>query len=95
MNLAEWGEWDALPGENPDDCLRSLNADKITQISNVVTDGDLPDGALTDGASPTATPDGALTEGTSPTATPLRQHPSRRANATAPTKVFVNGKALV
>ena len=34
-----WGEWDALPGENPDDCLRSQNADKITQISNVI-DGD-------------------------------------------------------
>ena len=31
-----WGEWDALPGENPDDCLRSQNADKITQISNVI-----------------------------------------------------------
>jgi len=29
-----WGEWDALPGENPDDCLRGQNADKITQISN-------------------------------------------------------------
>ena len=34
----EWGEWDALPGENPDDCLRSQNADHITQISNVITD---------------------------------------------------------
>ncbi len=23
VDAAEWGEWDALPGENPDDCLRS------------------------------------------------------------------------
>ena len=36
----EWGEWDALPGENPDDCLRSQNADHITQLSNVITPGD-------------------------------------------------------
>jgi hypothetical protein len=36
-----WGDWDALPGENPDDCLRSVNADKITQISNVIDAGDL------------------------------------------------------
>ena len=27
MTGTEWGEWDALPGENPDDCLRSQNAD--------------------------------------------------------------------
>ena len=46
----EWGEWDALPGENPDDCLRSQNADHITQISNVMTPGAITDGAITDGA---------------------------------------------
>ena len=46
----EWGEWDALPGENPDDCLRSQNADHITQISNIVTDEDtVTDGAIVDG----------------------------------------------
>ena len=38
------------PGENPDDCLRSQNADHITQISNVITDGAITDGAVTDGA---------------------------------------------
>jgi len=36
MTDVEWGEWDAAPGENPDDCLRSQNADKITQIHNVI-----------------------------------------------------------
>jgi hypothetical protein len=45
----EWGEWDALPGENPDDCLRSQNADHITQLSNVVTPGAVTDGATTNG----------------------------------------------
>ena len=44
MTGTEWGEWDALPGENPDDCLRSQNADHITQISNVVTPGAITDG---------------------------------------------------
>jgi len=29
VNLTTWGAWDELPGENPDDCLRSQNADKI------------------------------------------------------------------
>ena len=50
MTGTEWGEWDALPGENPDDCLRSQNADHITQISNVITPGAISDGAITDGA---------------------------------------------
>ena len=50
MTGVEWGEWDALPGENPDDCLRSQNADHITQISNVITHGAVTDGAITDGA---------------------------------------------
>jgi hypothetical protein len=92
----EWGEWDALPGENPDDCLRSENADKITQISNVVTPGEITDGEITDGVvTDGAITDGAITEGaitegslaygaiTSGAVTP---------NGTA--KVFVNGKAL-
>ena len=95
MTDAEWGEWDALPGENPDDCLRSQNADHITQISNVVTPGAITDGAITDGAitdgdiTDGAITDGAITDGdiaygaiTSGTVT---------ANGTA--KVFVNGKA--
>jgi hypothetical protein len=93
---AEWGEWDAAPGENPDDCLRSQNADKITKISNVVTPGAITDGVVTDGAiTDGAIEDGAVTEGeiseggitdgavTSGAVTP---------NGSA--KVFVNGKAL-
>ena len=65
----EWGEWDALPGENPDDCLRSQNADHITQISNVitpgaVTNGDITDGAITDGdITHGAITDGDITDG--------------------------------
>ena len=43
---SEWGEWDAASGENPADCLRSENADKITLISNVVTPGAITDGAV-------------------------------------------------
>jgi hypothetical protein len=92
----EWGEWDAAPGENPDDCLRSQNADKITQISNVITPGATTDGAVTDGAITDGEmkdgeiKDGAITEGviaygatTSGDVTP-----------NGPAKVFVNGKAL-
>ena len=45
----EWGEWDAESGENPADCLRSQNADKITQISNVITPGAITDGVVTGG----------------------------------------------
>ena len=56
LSGTEWGEWDAASGENPDDCLRSENADKITLISNVVTPGAITDGAITDGA---VTTDGA------------------------------------
>lgn len=60
----EWGEWDALPGENPDDCLRSQNADKITQISNDITAGAVTDGVVTDGAiADGVVTDGAITEG--------------------------------
>jgi hypothetical protein len=93
---AEWGEWDAAPGENPDDCLRSQNADHITEISNIVTPGLITDGVVTDGAiTDGAVEDGAITEGaitegdiaygaiTSGDVTP---------SGTA--KVFVNGKAL-
>ena len=54
-----WGAWDALPGENPDDCLRSQNADQITQISNVITNGAVTNGAITAGA----VTDGAVTDG--------------------------------
>ena len=61
----EWGEWDALPGENPDDCLRSQNADHITQISNVITPGAITDGAVTDGA----IVGGDVTDGPSPRST--------------------------
>ena len=50
MSGTEWGEWDAEPGENPADCLRSENADKITLISNVVTPGAITDGDISDGA---------------------------------------------
>ena len=50
MSGVAWGAWDAAPGENPDDCLRSQNADHITQISNVLSDGAITDGAITDGA---------------------------------------------
>ena len=60
----EWGEWDALPGENPDDCLRSQNADHITQLSNVITDGAVTEGLVTDGAITVGgVEDGAITEG--------------------------------
>lgn len=60
----EWGEWDALPGENPDDCLRSQNADKITQISNDITAGAVTDGVVTDGAiADGVVPDGAIADG--------------------------------
>jgi hypothetical protein len=83
---AEWGEWDAAPGENPDDCLRSQNADKITEISNVVTDGAVTDGAITDGA----ITDGAITEGD--VSYGATASGDVTANGTA--KVFVNGKAL-
>ena len=87
----EWGEWDALPGENPDDCLRSENADKITQVSNVVTpgaitDGDIADGAISDGA----ISDGTITEG----AIAYGDITSGAVTANGTAKVFVNGKAL-
>jgi hypothetical protein len=60
----EWGEWDTLPGENPDDCLRSQNADHITQINNVVTPGAITDGVITDGGIEDGTiEDGTITEG--------------------------------
>jgi hypothetical protein len=45
----EWGDWDAAAGENPADCLRAENSDKITAISNVITPGTVTDGAITEG----------------------------------------------
>ncbi|WP_431682186.1 hypothetical protein [Kitasatospora sp. KL5] len=65
----DWGAWDAAPGENPDDCRRSSNADKITALSNVITpaaitDGPVTDGAVVDGAiTPGSIAGGAVTEG--------------------------------
>jgi hypothetical protein len=60
----EWGEWNALPGENPDDCLRSQNADKITQISNVLTYGDPTNITVIDGeVTPGVIAPGAVTPG--------------------------------
>ena len=59
IDSVTWGEWDALPGENPDDCLRSQNADHITQISNIVTPGAITDGNIAD----RAITDGAITDG--------------------------------
>jgi hypothetical protein len=41
---AEWGEGDALAGDNPYYCLRSENADKITQIDNAITEVDTAEG---------------------------------------------------
>jgi hypothetical protein len=46
----EWSGWDAAPGENPADCLRTDNAGAVTDLVNVVTDGTIHDGAITDGA---------------------------------------------
>lgn len=93
----EWGAWDALPGENPDDCLRSSNAGHITQISNVITPGTVTDGAITEG---TVTP-GAVTPGTITDGAITANPYSLAGNVTngpvitsGPTKVFVNGKAL-
>ena len=89
---AEWGEWDALPGENPDDCLRSQNADHITQISNVVTpgtitDGDITDGDITDGA----THDGDITDGAihEGTVTPIDPVSTGTVTTSGLSKVFV------
>jgi len=68
MTDVTWGEWDALPGENPDDCLRSQNADKITQISNEIDDVNLDAVNVTSTVvSPTLTNvhvvDGKITDG--------------------------------
>jgi hypothetical protein len=48
----EWGGWDAAPGENPADCLRTDTIEGqpvVTDLVNHVTDGALTDGAITDG----------------------------------------------
>ncbi len=61
----EWGDWVAAPGENPADCDRSQNADKITYYDSVVTDGTMTDGAITDGdITVNGVEDGAITDGT-------------------------------
>jgi hypothetical protein len=88
----EWGEWDAAPGENPDDCLRSQNADKITAISNVITPGAITDGAIADGAieDGAISEDGAITEGD----IAYGATTSGAVTANGSGKVFVNGKAL-
>jgi hypothetical protein len=92
----EWGDWDALPGENPDDCLRSQNADKITQLSNVVTPGAITDGAIEDGAiedgaiTDGAITDGAITEGE----ITYGATTSGEVTVNGPAKVFVNNKPL-
>jgi hypothetical protein len=49
----EWSGWDAAPGENPADCLRTdtpQGVPAVTDLVNVVTDGTIHDGAITDGA---------------------------------------------
>ena len=96
MTGTEWGEWDALPGENPDDCLRSQNADHITQISNVITPGAITDGAVTDGAiTDGAITDGAITDGAiTDGAIAYGAITAGDVTANGTAKVFVNGKAL-
>ena len=97
MTGVEWGEWDALPGENPDDCLRSQNADKITKISNVIDDngaitpGEITDGAISDGeVEDGAVTEGGITEGD----VSYGDITSGELTPNGPAKVFVNGKAL-
>jgi hypothetical protein len=91
-----WGAWEADPGENPDDSLRSANADKITQISNVITDGGITDGAITDGdIAPAGITEGDVTEGAiaEGASTSGNVIPGTRVS-TGPITVNVNGKAL-
>ncbi|WP_030274548.1 hypothetical protein [Streptomyces sp. NRRL B-24484] len=91
-----WDAWDAAPGENPDDCLRSSNADKITQLSNVITPGAITDGPVTAGAVvggavvPGSVTDGPVTEG----AIAYGDTVTGAKTPTGPVKLFVNGKAL-
>ena len=93
----EWGEWDAASGENPADCLRSQNADHITQISNVITPGAITPGEITDGAiTDGAIEDGAITAGaiTEGAITEVGEVTSGEVTANGPAKVFVNTKPL-
>ncbi|MEU5722610.1 hypothetical protein ABZ783_12400 [Micromonospora sp. NPDC047738] len=91
-----WGEWDAAPGENPADCLRSANADKITALSNVITPGAITDGPVTDGAitngaiTPNLVTGGTITEG----ATTYGDIQTGVRTPAGPAQLFVNGKAL-
>jgi hypothetical protein len=93
----EWGEWDAAPGENPDDCLRSSNADKITAISNVITPGAITDGAIADGVVtegaivPGSMTEGAITEGVTEYDANIA---SGAVTHSGPAKLFVNGRPL-
>ncbi|MFF4143540.1 hypothetical protein ACFY0A_19465 [Streptomyces sp. NPDC001698] len=92
----QWGKWDSAPGENPDDCLRSANAGKITALSDVITpgaitEGPVTDGAITDGAiTPDGITDGAITEGT----TTYGSIETGVRTSSGPAKLFVNDKAL-
>ncbi|MER6976108.1 hypothetical protein [Streptomyces carpinensis] len=92
----QWGAWDSAPGENPDDCLRSTNAGKITALSNVITPGAITEGAVTNGAlvdgaiTPDSISDGAITEG----ATTYGNIESGVRISSGPAKLFVNDKAL-
>ena len=48
-----WSGWDAAPGVNPADCLRTDTINGVpvvTELVNEVTDGAIHDGAITDGA---------------------------------------------
>ena len=95
-DTVNWGEWDALAGENPDDCLRSQNADKITQISNVITDGVVTDGAVVDGVvTDGAFTDGSITDGSiAETGIAYGTITPGQVAANGSATVLVNGKAL-
>jgi hypothetical protein len=54
----EWSGWDAAPGENPADCLRTDTINGVPVVTDLVNDVNL-DGAITDGA----ITDGAITDG--------------------------------
>ncbi|WP_345802426.1 hypothetical protein AAIB33_04830 [Microbacterium sp. AZCO] len=92
----EWGDWDAAPGENPDDCLRSDNADKITDLSNVITPGAITGGAVVDGAisdgavTAAGIVESAITEGAVSYGAITRGEVTK----SGPAALFVNGKLL-
>ncbi|MEU6275084.1 hypothetical protein ABZ871_22105 [Streptomyces populi] len=96
MSATVWGAWDAAPGENPDDCLRSSNADKITQLSNVITEGAVTDGTVTaGGVTDGGVTDGGVTEGgVTEGGVTYGTEVSGARTTVGSAKVFVNGKAL-